>query len=315
MLTLRQLRYLDALARHRHFGRAAEECAVSQPALSMQIHELEAFLGGELVERRQSEAILTERGTQIAARAATILSGTRDLVDFAHHDGCLLTGTLRLGVIPTLAPYILPQLVPKLQRRYPGLQLNLVEAQTKTLLNELTRGDIELGLLTLPVERTDVETMQLFEDRFLLAVPIRDPLPERGRVTPDDVRQRNLILLEEGHCLREQALTYCVGARIDANAEFFATSLATIMQMVASGYGVTLLPEVAIDVEMRDDRVKLLRFSEPQPKRSVGLIWRQTSPRKADFRAVGQFVVEALYPHPRRKKCYRATPSRCKTLE
>jgi len=296
MLTLRQLRYLDALARHRNFGRAAEECAVSQPALSMQIHELEEFLGHELVERRQNEAILTERGTQIAARAAAILSSTRDLVDFAHHDGPLLNGTLRLGVIPTLAPYILPQLVPELQRAYPGLHLNLVEGQTKTLLNELTRGDIELVLLSLPVERTDVVTMQLFDDRFLLAVPVHDPLPERGRVTPDDVRPRKLILLEEGHCLREQALSYCVGAGTDANAEFFATSLTTIMQMVASGYGVTLLPEVAVNVEMRDDRVKLLRFSEPQPKRSVGLIWRQTSPRKTDFRAFGQFVIETIHP-------------------
>src|SRR5271170_2574848 len=197
MLTLRHLRYFDALARHRHFGRAAEECAVSQPALSMQIHELEEFLGGELVERRQGEAILTGRGIQIAERAALILSAAHDLVEFAHHGGRLLTGTLRLGIIPTLAPYILPQVLPELQRRYPDLRLSLVETYTKTLLNELIRGNIDLVLLALPVERADVETLHLFEDRFLLAVHINDPLPERSRVTPRDVGERNLILLEE----------------------------------------------------------------------------------------------------------------------
>lgn len=294
MLTLRQLRYLDALARQRHFGRAAEECAVSQPALSMQIHELEQFLGGELVERRQGEAMLTERGQQIAGRTADILSAVRDLVDFAHQSERVLAGTLRLGVIPTLAPYVLPQVLPQIQRSYPALRLNLLETQTKTLLTELTRGNIDVALLTLPVEKADFEAMDLFEDRFLLAVPVTDPLPERARVTPFDVEQRNLILLEESHCLRDQALTYCGRPLKDANTGFLATSLTTIIQMVASGYGVTLLPEVAIDVEVRDDRIKLLRFSEPQPRRRVGLIWRRTSPCKADFRAFGQIVVEAV---------------------
>lgn len=299
MLTLRQLRYFDALARQRHFGRAAEECAVSQPALSMQIRELEEFLGGELVERRQGDVILTGRGIQIAERAALILLAARDLVDFAHHSGRLLTGTLRLGVIPTLAPYLLPQVLPELQRRHPDLRPSLLEAQTKTLLNELTRGNVDLLLLTLPVEKTEVETLELFEDRFLLAVPASDPLPERARVTPHDVRVRNLILLGEGDCLREQALTFFPGALNDANTNFFATSLATITQMVANGYGVTLLPEVAVDVEVRDDRIKLLRFSEPQPRRCVGLMWRRTSPCRADFVAFGQIVIAAAAPpHP-----------------
>jgi LysR family transcriptional regulator, hydrogen peroxide-inducible genes activator len=301
VLTLRHLRYFEALARRRNFGRAAEECAVSQPALSMQIHELEEFLGGELVERRQGEAILTARGVQIAERAALILSAANDLVEFARHSGQLLIGILRLGIIPTLAPYVLPQVLPNLQRRYPDLRLSLVETYTKTLLSELTRGNIDLVLLALPVEKADVETLQLFEDRFLLAAPANDPLPERSRVTRCDVEQRNLILLEEGHCLREQALTYCAGALSGANTGFFATSLATIMQMVAGGYGVTLVPEVAVDVEIRDDRIKLLRFAEPQPQRCVGLAWRRTSPRKADFIAFGEIVVEALAsPHPPR---------------
>ena len=306
MLTLRQLRYLDALARQRHFGRAAEECAVTQPALSMQIHELEEFLGRELVERCHGDAILTELGKQIAERAASILRDAHDLVDFAHHNGRLLTGILRLGVIPTLAPYLLPRVLPELQRRYPDLRPSLLEAQTKTLLNELTRGNVDLLLLSLPVEKADVETLKLFEDRFLLAVPASDLLPEGARVTPDDVRARNLILLGEGHCLREQALTFCPGALNDANTNFFATSLATITQMVASGYGATLLPEVAVDVEVRDDRIKLLRFREPQPRRSVGLMWRRTSPCRADFVAFGQIVIKVAPPPRSLTKDYTA---------
>lgn len=296
MLTLRQLRYLDALSRHRHFGRAAEECAVSQPALSMQIAELEECLGGALVERRHGDAMLTERGVQVAERAAFILSATRDLVEFAHRTGHLLVGTLRLGIIPTLAPYVLPRVIPELQHRYGDLRLSLMEAQTKTLLHELTRGNIDLAMMALPVERADLESLQLFEDRFLLAVPADDPLPERARVTAGDVAKRELLLLEEGHCLRDQALVYCGDARSEAFSGFFATSLATILQMVANGYGVTLLPEVAIDVELRDSRVKLLRFAEPQPARCIGLIWRRTSPSGGDFRAFGRIVIEALSP-------------------
>jgi len=268
----------------------------------MQIHELEEFLGGELVERHQGDAILTGRGLQIAERAALILNAARDLVDFAHQTGGVLTGTLRLGVIPTLAPYVLPGLLHKLQQRHPDLRLSLVEAQTRTLLNELTRGSVDLLLLALPVEKTDVETLELFEDRFLLAVPASDSLPERMRVTPQDVAGRNLILLEEGHCLREQALSYCAAVINDARLGFFATSLTTITQMVACGYGVTLLPEVAVGVEIRDDRIKLLRFCEPQPRRRVGLMWRRTSPCRADFIAFGQIVVEATAPpQPMRK--------------
>ena len=297
MLTLRQLRYLDALARQRHFGRAAQECAVSPPALSMQIHELEQFLGGELVERRQGDATLTARGREIAARASDILSAVRDLVDMAHQSERPLTGALRLGVIPTLAPYVLPQVFPELRRRCPSLQLQVVERPTTTLLADLTHGRIDVALLTLSVERADIETMHLFDDRFLLLVPVGDPLPERARVTPRDVEQRHLILLEEDHGLSGPEPAYRGPASDDA--ALLATSLGTVVQMVASGYGVTLLPEVAVDVEIRDDRLKLLRFAEPQPLRRVGLMWRRTSPCKADFHAFGEIVLETLNHRPR----------------
>jgi LysR family transcriptional regulator, hydrogen peroxide-inducible genes activator len=298
MITLRQLRYLTSLARHRHFGRAAADCAVSQPALSMQVRELEREIGAELVERRPGDIALNDTGLDVAQRAEQILAATRDLVDFARHRD-LLSGRLRLGIIPTLAPYVLPRLLPRLQADYPQLRLEVRETQTKLLLDELARGELDAVMLALPAEGADVETLALFDDAFLLAVPAADALPARGRVGVADVDQRRLILLEEGHCLRDQALAFCAAPKLaasnrDAPAGLGATSLATVMQMVANGYGVTLLPEVAVDAEGRDTRVKLLRFSAPEPARTVGLVWRRTSPRKKDFKALGKIVTQAL---------------------
>jgi LysR family hydrogen peroxide-inducible transcriptional activator len=293
MITLRQLRYLTSLARHRHFGRAAQDCAVTQPALSMQVRELEREIGAELVERRPGDIALTDTGLEVAQRAESILTAARDLIDFARHRD-VLSGRLHLGIIPTLAPYILPRVLPRLQAKYPQLHLEVRETQTKSLLDELNRGDLDAAMLALPVDGADVETLTLFDDAFLLAVPAGDALPSRGRVGVQDVDQRRLILLEEGHCLRDQALAFCAAPRRDAPAGLGATSLATVMQMVANGYGVTLLPEVAVDAEARDDRVRLLRFSAPEPARSVGLVWRRTSPRWKDFEALGRVVTQAL---------------------
>lgn len=293
MITLRQLRYLTSLARHRHFGRAAEDCAVTQPALSMQIRELEREVGAELVERRPGEVMLTELGGEVAARAEAILAATRDLVDFARHRD-LLSGHLKLGIIPTLAPYVLPRVLPRLQAAHPHLRLEVRETQTRNLVEELARGDLDCVMLALPFEGADVEALPLFEDPFLLALPATDTLPDQGPIDIGDVDQRRLILLEEGHCLRDQALAFCAAPNREASAGLGATSLATVMQMVANGYGVTLVPEVAVDVEVRDDRVKLMRFVDPQPARTVGLAWRRTSPRKQDFEALGAVVRDAV---------------------
>ena len=298
MITLRQLRYLTSLARHRHFGRAAADCAVTQPALSMQVRELEREIGAELVERRPGEIALTDIGLDVAERAGQILTAARDLVDFARHRN-VLSGTLKLGIIPTLAPYILPRVLPRLQAKYPQARLEVRETQTKLLLEELGRGELDAAMLALPAEGGDVETLRLFDDAFLLAVPAGDALPARARVNVTDVDQRRLILLEEGHCLRDQALAFCAApkfaaSRRDAAAGLGATSLATVMQMVANGYGVTLLPEVAAETEGRDARVKLLRFNAPEPARTVGLAWRRTSPRKKDFEALGAIIRHAL---------------------
>jgi LysR family hydrogen peroxide-inducible transcriptional activator len=297
MITLRQLRYLQALARHRHFGRAAEACAVTQPALSMQIRELEKELDVELVERRPGDAALTETGLEVAKRGDEVLSAARDLVDFARHRGRLFHGQLKLGVIPTIAPYLLPKLLPLLQARYPDVVIKLRETQTKALVKELVAGDLDAVMLALPASEADVEVIPVMEDPFLLAVPADDPHPETARVSARDVDQSRLILLEQGHCLRDQALAFCAPEKLDMQLSLGAASLATIMQMVANGYAVTLLPEVAIDAEVRDERIKLLRFVAPEPSRTIGLAFRRTTPRKQDFVALGRLVVEAMAGH------------------
>lgn len=298
MITLRQLRYLTSLARHRHFGRAAQDCAVTQPALSMQVRELEREIGTELVERRPGDIALTDTGLEVAERAEQILIATQDLVDFVRHRE-VLSGPLRLGIIPTLAPYILPRMLPKLQADYPMLRLEVRETQTKMLLEELMSGALDAVMLALPADGADVVTLPLFTDAFLLAVPAGEATNARTRVNTEDVDQRRLILLEEGHCLRDQALAFCGAPKLvalsrDTPASLGATSLATVMQMVANGYGVTLLPQVAVDAEGRDDRVRLLRFQDPEPSRSIGLVWRRTSPRRKDFEALGKVIVSAI---------------------
>jgi LysR family transcriptional regulator, hydrogen peroxide-inducible genes activator len=298
VISLRQLRYFASLARHRHFGRAADDCAVTQPALSMQIRELEREIGAELVERRPGEVALTATGIEAAQRAERILAAARDLVDFARHRE-ILSGSLKLGIIPTLAPYLLPRLLPHLQQTYPSLRLDVRETQTAALIGELVAGDLDCVLLALPVEHADVDTVSLFKDRFLLAASADEPMPRRP-LKAEDVDQHRLILLEEGHCLRDQALAFCATKRRDSAAALGSTSLTTVMQMVANGYGVTLVPEIAAEVEVRDQRVALKRFAAPEPGRKIGLAWRKTSPRRRDFEALGEAVKTAPFPRQMR---------------
>ncbi len=293
-ITLRQLRYLDALARHRHFGRAAEACAVTQPALSMQIRELEKLLGVGLVERRRNDVVLTPVGEEVMHRAQRLLTAVSEIAEFAQHCGRVLTGRLQLGIIPSLAPYVLPKILPALQARYPELRIELRETQTRTLIDELQRGKLDTVMLALPVVEPEIETIRLFDDRFLLAVPADDPGFVSARVDPRTIDPQRLILLEEGHCLRDQALAFCANIPRNEQAGFGATSLATVTQMIASGHGITLLPEIATDIEVRDGRVKLLPFVAPEPFRVIGLAWRRTSPRKSDFIALGKLVNATL---------------------
>jgi LysR family hydrogen peroxide-inducible transcriptional activator len=293
MISLKQLRYFDAVARFGHFGRAADHCAVTQPALSMQIQDLERELGLKLVERRRGGIRLTGQGREIARRAAQILAGVRDLKDHAQHLAEGLSGTLQLGVIPSVAPYLLPRFLPKLRETYPSLDVRIRETQTAQLTRELLEGELDLLIVALPVEQPDIETIRLFEDRFLLALPASRRIDSRVRATPDILKGDRLLLLEEGHCLRDQALTFCDLRQVETIDTFGASSLTTLVQMVANGLGLTLLPEICLDVEAERAALNIMRFAEPEPSRTLGLAWRATSPRKADFVAFGQIIAEA----------------------
>ncbi len=293
MITLRQLRYFEALSRTRHFGRAAEMCAITQPALSQQIKELEAILGQKLVERGKGAVRLTPMGREIAERAARLLAQVRDIQDQARSRRAPLSGPLALGVIPSIAPYLLPVLLPVLRRRYPDLELELHEAQTSVILEELADGRLDLLLLALPVDEANVQTLPLFDDPFLLAVPCGTELPDPAPCLPDLIAGHRLLLLEEGHCLRDQALAVCAMRERGRIDPFGASTLSTIVQMVAAGFGITLLPEMAVAVEGRTQGVDLVRMAPPEPRRTVGLAWRRGSPLAEDFRAFGEAVHEA----------------------
>lgn len=291
MITLRQLRYFIAVATHRHFGRAAEECAVSQPALSVQIQELEGQLGATLIERRRNAIALTELGQEVELRARRILAEVRDLADLAL-DGTSPGGRLTLGVIPSVAPYLLPAALPLVHARLPDLDLTLREAQTRTLLREMEDGQVDAAVLSLPTGDARHEAVPLFEDRFVLVRPAAASPTSPAR--PDDLVGENLLLLEEGHCFREQALDVCGRAPDSPRRQFGAASLATIVQMVANNYGMTLLPEIAVPVEVRGNRaVSISRFAAPEPSRSIGLAWRRSSPRRPVFEALAAVLSDA----------------------
>jgi LysR family transcriptional regulator, hydrogen peroxide-inducible genes activator len=292
--TLRQLRYLDALARFRHFGMAAGHCTVTQPALSTQIQDLEKKLGVELVERRYKDVQLTPIGREVAERAARILADVRDLGEFARRRAAPLSGDLRLGVIPTIAPYLLPSLLVLVRERYPALELHIRETQTQPLIGELVSGGLDLLLLALPAEHGDLETLPLFEDRFMLALPPDRRVKGAARATPELVKNDRLLLLEEGHCLRHQALAFCELRQADTIDTFGASSLSTLVQMVANGLGLTLLPEISVGVETRHGEVRLMRFASREPARVVGLAWRATSPRRRDFEAFAELILATV---------------------
>ncbi len=290
MITFRQLRYFEALSRTRHFGMAANQCAVTQPALSMQIKELEKDLGIELVERRGNSVVLTLAGQEIAARAETILRQVRELSDLARQHHGVLTGPMRLGIIPSVAPYLLPSILTEVERQYPNLDLQIRETQTDMLVDELLRGELDAVLIAMPVQNTQLEAVSLFDDRFLVAVQAQAADQWASKDLLEWIGQERLLLLEEGHCLRDQALHYCQIANTQARKALGAASLTTIMQMVAAGHGITLLPELCAATEVDRNRVALIPFPENPPKRTLGLVWRKTSGRKADFSALADVI-------------------------
>ncbi len=277
-LTLRQLRYFEALARHRHFRHAAEACGISQPALSMQIKELEQEVGTDLFERSARQVRLTQFGEEFSLRIRDILRAIDELGDLARASGDKLMGRLRIGVIPTVAPYLLPTLLGNLARQYSGLDIHVRETQTPRLIQELQEGRLDTAIVALPVSEPALTETPLFTESFVLVRPAADadkPVP-----AAEALREMRLLLLEEGHCFRDQALSFCnVDMRATPLRDFLeASSLSTLVQMVDAGIGVTLIPEMALAVETRSASVCVARFSDPQPSRTIGMVWRKTSP-------------------------------------
>ena len=275
-LTLKQLRYFEALALHGHFGRAADTCAISQPALSMQIKDLEETVGTALFERGARQVRLTNFGEEFALRAGEILRSVDELADLARASHDRLVGRLRMGVIPTIAPYLLPAIIGNLTRMNANLEIHVRETVTPKLLQELADGRLDAALVALPVSEASLTEVALFSEEFVLVRPAKDagaPIPDR-----EALREMRLLLLEEGHCFRDQALSFCNLPSARPREMLDASSLATLVQMVSFGIGVTLIPEMAIAVETRSADVVVSRFRNPAPLRTIGMVWRKTSP-------------------------------------
>lgn len=287
-VTLKQMRYFEALVRHGHFGRAAADCAVSQPALSVQIKELEESLGAVLFERGPRQARLTGFGEALATRVAKILRAVDELGDLARGAQGQLVGRLRIGVIPTIAPYLLPRLVGALTHGFAGIDLQVRETLTEKLIHELGEGRLDAAIVALPISESWLTEVALFEEDFVLVRPAADagkPVPDR-----EQLREMRLLLLEEGHCFRDQALSFCSIRSALSRDSLDGSSLTTLVQMVSAGIGVTLIPEMAVPVETRSARVAVSVFPPPRPSRTVGMIWRKTSPLAGQLGDVADIV-------------------------
>jgi len=287
-ITLKHLRYFEAVALHRHFGHAAEACAISQPALSVQIKELEQILQTTLFERGTRNTSLTSFGAEFAPRARAILQGVDELQDMARAAKQGIVGRLRIGIIPTIAPYLLPDIITKLMRKNPDIDIQVRETLTSHLINELADGRIDAAIVALPVSEPAFTEVALFEEKFVLVRPEADrdkPTPDRARLT-----EMKLLLLEEGHCFRDQALSFCDIQSDKAREALDASSLSTLVQMVGAGIGVTLIPEIAVAVETQSARVAVCSFPEPQPTRTVGMIWRKTNPLSAKLLGIADLI-------------------------
>ena len=277
-MNLRDLKYLIAVADHRHFGRAAAASFVSQPTLSTQIRKLEDELGVALIERAPRKVMLTPIGAEIVERARRVVSEVEQMKEAARRSQRPEAGAVRLGIFPTLGPYLLPHVIPTIRGRYPDLQLLLVEEKSDELLARLRDGRLDAAILALPVHDDQLHQEYLFEEPFLLAVPEQHRLARRPTLSVDDLASENLLLLEDGHCLRRQTLEVCHLAGAHEKSEFRATSLETLRQMVAANVGITLLPALAVQPPVsQPPHIQLLSFSGTQPSRQIAMLWRRSS--------------------------------------
>lgn len=287
-LTLKQFRYFEALAREGHFGRAAEACAISQPALSLQIKDLEDSLGAPLFERGARQIRLTGFGEEFQKRVRTILGAVEDLEDLAQAARQAPLGRLRLGIIPTVAPYLLPRIIGDLTARFPGLDIHPRETLTPKLMHELGEGRLDAAIVALPVSEPAFEEEPLLSEEFVLVRPEADS----GKPVPDvdALKTMRLLLLEEGHCFRDQALAFCQAGSARPSEMLEGSTLSTLVQMVGAGIGITLIPEMAVPVETRSAAVSVSHFAAPKPSRRIGMVWRRTSPLSNRFREIAAVI-------------------------
>lgn len=290
-ISMKHLRYFEALAQHGHFGHAAEACAISQPALSLQIKELEEILGAPLVERGPRHIRLTSLGEAFALRARDIIRAVDELGDLARASSGPLTGPLRMGVIPTVAPYLLPAVIKALTEHYPGVDLRPREAVTQKLIEDLMEGRLDAAIVALPVSEPSLTEYPLFDEEFVLVRPLEDekkPVPN-----VEMLRDMRLLLLEEGHCFRDQALSFCnISSPLPPNV-MEGSSLSTLVQMVGAGMGVTLIPQMAVPVETRSAPVSVAPLDVPRPSRAIGMVWRKTNPLSDQFENIADVVRQA----------------------
>jgi LysR family hydrogen peroxide-inducible transcriptional activator len=288
-ISLRQLEYVVAVARLRNFHEAAAACHVSQPGLSIQLRQLEDQLGVAIFERDRRRVLVTSVGEEIVRRAARVLEEAEGLVESAKAASKPMCGLLRLGVIPTVAPYALPAALPRLRKKYPELRVRLREAHTADLVQAMRDGELDLLLLSLDADLGGLVEHELFVDAFVVALPRSHRLTSRKSLREKDLDGEPVLLLEDGHCLRENALSVCRSAGAKEAGDFRAGSLATLVQMVAAGDGITLLPAMAASVESKRGEIVVVPFADPAPGRRIGFAWRSTSPRVREFETIAGF--------------------------
>ncbi len=293
-MNLKDLKYLVALADTGHFGRAAERTFVSQPTLSAQLKKLEEYLGVKLVERHPKNIQLTDVGKQIVARARRMLSEGEEILALAHNNADPLAGKLKMALIPTIGPYLLPAVMQKIRRTLPKLGLMLYEYQTEELIKRVRDGQIDVGIVALPVDPDGLEARRLYKEDFKVALPTDHPLTRKSSIKIADLKGQTLLLLEDGHCLRDQALEVCSRVDVREAEDFRASSLETLRHMVVAGLGVTLMPELAVESPFGSQRGLVIRdFSRPAPSRTVGAVWRKSTTRGPAIGAVCD-VIDAV---------------------
>jgi len=294
-MNLRELEYLVAVDEERHFHKAAERCFVSQPTLSGQLKKLERELGVLLVERNTRHVVMTEVGSAVTQQARQLLAGVRQIKDLAssYHDP--MTGQLHVGLIPTVAPYLLPVIMPAFREQYPHMKMWLHEQQTSVLLKMLRQAELDLLILALPVETDEFSELQLYDEPFQLALSRNEPMARQKMISLAELGEHEMLLLEEGHCLRKQALDVCFRAGATENTAFHASSLETLRHMVGEGMGMTLMPELAVPAETGSrDPIRYLPFSEPKPSRAIGMLYRKASYREQTFINIQQSIQTSI---------------------